>query len=131
LAIFESSRSTSIRGRGALPNNPVTAAETTGHLKRASLLICSLFLRVLTVINFNTYLQTCQEDDGRKDSSSDSELKISQQLLDQELQVHQERLIQLLDQGDNEIFVEQEAPILTADLSGICTLHVFVLIQRK
>lgn len=65
-------------------------------------------------------MQTCQEDDGRKDSSSDSELKISQQLLDQELQVHQERLIQLLDQGDNEIFVEQEASILTADLSGTC-----------
>ena len=37
--------------------------------------------------------------------------------------MHQERLIQLLDQGDNEIFVEQEAPILTADLSG--TLCVF------
>lgn len=63
--------------------------------------------------------QTCQEDSGRKDSSSDSEQKITQQLLDQELLVHQERLIQLLDQGDNEIFAEQEAPILTADLSGI------------
>jgi len=69
-------------------------------------------------------MQTCQEDDGRKDSSSDSELKISQQLLDQELQVHQERLIQLLDQGDNEIFVEQEASILTADLSGTCVQYV-------
>lgn len=92
------------------------------------MLICCLDL-IFKFLNLFQYLQTCQEDDGRKDSSSDSELKISQQLLDQELQVHQERLIQLLDQGDNEIFVEQEAPILTADLSG--TLHVFVFMQRK
>ena len=62
--------------------------------------------------------QTCQEDLGRKDSSSDSELKMSQHLLDQELLVHQNRLIQLLDQGDNEIFADQETPILTADVSG-------------
>lgn len=53
----------------------------------------------------------------RKESSSDSEQKITQQMLDQELQVHQERLLQLLDQGD-ETFVEPEAPILTPDLSG-------------
>ncbi|CAH3150356.1 unnamed protein product [Pocillopora meandrina] len=62
---------------------------------------------------------TCQEDLGRKDSSSDSELKMSQHLLDQELLVHQNRLIQLLDQGDNEIFADQETPILTADLSAV------------
>lgn len=43
---------------------------------------------------------------------------MSQHLLDQELLVHQNRLIQLLDQGDNEIFADQETPILTADLSG-------------
>ena len=70
------------------------------------------------------FSQSCHEVDGRKDSSSDSEQKITQQLLDQELLVHQERLIQLLDQGDNEIFMEHEAPILTADLSGtemLCT----------
>ena len=70
------------------------------------------------------FSQSCHEDDGRKDSSSDSEQKITQQLLDQELLVHQERLIQLLDQGDNEIFMDHEAPILTADLSGtemLCT----------
>ena len=62
--------------------------------------------------------QTCHEESSRKDSSSDSEQKITQQLLDQELLVHQERLIKLLDQGDNENVAEQEAPILTADLSG-------------
>ena len=43
---------------------------------------------------------------------------MTQQMLDQELQVHQERLLQLLDQGDNEIFMDPEAPILNADLGG-------------
>lgn len=62
---------------------------------------------------------TCHEDIGRKESTSDSEQKMTQQMLDQELQVHQERLLQLLDQGDNEIFMDPEAPILNADLGAI------------
>ena len=54
---------------------------------------------------------------------------MTQQMLDQELQVHQERLLQLLDQGDNEIFMDPEAPILNADLGGkllISKAHVTV-----
>ena len=75
------------------------------------------------------FSQSCHEDDGRKDSSSDSEQKITQQLLDQELLVHQERLIQLLDQGDNEIFMDHEAPILTADLSGTENNVVYIRVH--
>ena len=86
--------------------------------------ICYIVARLTLLLMVLLFSQSCHEDDGRKDSSSDSEQKITQQLLDQELLVHQERLIQLLDQGDNEIFMEHEAPILTADLSGtemLCT----------
>ena len=86
--------------------------------------ICYVVARLTLLIMVLLFSQSCNEDDGRKDSSSDSEQKITQQLLDQELLVHQERLIQLLDQGDNEIFMDHEAPILTADLSGtemLCT----------
>ena len=54
----------------------------------------------------------------RKESTSDSEQKITQQMLDQELQVHQERLLQLLDQGDNDMLVESEVPMFPADLPG-------------
>ena len=86
--------------------------------------ICYIVARLTLLLMVLLFSQSCHEDDGRKDSSSDSEQKITQQLLDQELLVHQERLIQLLDQGDNEIFMDHEAPILTADLSGtemLCT----------
>ena len=61
-----------------------------------------------------------KEDEGEnKRETSDSEFKINQDL-DQELLLHQERLQQLLDQGDNESFLEDSQLMqpLSTRLSG-------------
>ena len=59
------------------------------------------------------------EDENRREIT-DSEFKLNQLELDKELLLHQERLQQLLDQGDNESFLEDTQlmqPLSTA-LSG-------------
>ena len=64
--------------------------------------------------------QMREDEDESKRETSDSEFKLNQLELDKELLLHQERLQQLLDQGDSESFLEdpQLMQPLPAALAG-------------
>ena len=73
-----------------------------------------------SIYKYQMTSQMREDEDESKRETSDSEFKLNQLELDKELLLHQERLQQLLDQGDSESFLEdpQLMQPLPAALAG-------------